>query len=212
MFDEGAGDYDSDTFQVQLDSAGAEMSFEARRQGIFGSLRMVSEHQDAAFDLITLAVNGPASINRQPSASAPSFSPKSSPTSANLPGSPSAAAQMLRAPSVFEALRHQGKRGPHDASGSKRLPQASKKCLKGAYPIDNLGSCSSISVTLLSLQVDQARHRLHPAPPGPLEQVMLDHVKAAAKKLLSIEPPLWAWARGSPFPVTTNNLVLYNSC
>ncbi|WP_170950425.1 hypothetical protein [Mesorhizobium sp. WSM3864] len=52
-------------------------------------------------------------------------------------------------------------------------------------------------MTLLSLQVDK-RHRLHPAPPGPLGQVMLDQVKAAAKKLLSIEPPLWACARGSP--------------
>lgn len=59
LFDEGAGDYDSDTFQVQLDDAGAEMIFDARRDGIYGSMRMLSERQDAAFDLIRLAVNRP---------------------------------------------------------------------------------------------------------------------------------------------------------
>ncbi|UVK49126.1 insulinase family protein (plasmid) [Mesorhizobium sp. AR07] len=59
LLDEGAGSYDSDTFQVQLDDAGAEMSFDARRDGIHGSMRMLSEHQDAAFDLIRLALNRP---------------------------------------------------------------------------------------------------------------------------------------------------------
>ncbi|CAH2404932.1 M16 family metallopeptidase [Mesorhizobium ventifaucium] len=59
LFDEGAGDYDSDTFQVQLDDAGAEMSFDARRDGIHGSMRMLSERQEAAFGLIRLAVNRP---------------------------------------------------------------------------------------------------------------------------------------------------------
>ncbi|MER8614357.1 pitrilysin family protein [Mesorhizobium sp. M1216] len=59
LFDEGAGDYDSDTFQVQLDDAGAEMSFDARRDGIYGSIRLLSEREDAAFDLFRLAVNRP---------------------------------------------------------------------------------------------------------------------------------------------------------
>lgn len=59
LFDEGAGDYDGDTFQVRLDHAGVEMSFSARRDGIFGSVRMLSERQGAAFDLIRLAVNRP---------------------------------------------------------------------------------------------------------------------------------------------------------
>ncbi|BCG97304.1 MULTISPECIES: hypothetical protein [unclassified Mesorhizobium] len=35
------------------------MSFKARRDGIYGSMRMVSERQDAAFDLIRLAENRP---------------------------------------------------------------------------------------------------------------------------------------------------------
>ncbi|NGO55984.1 M16 family metallopeptidase [Allomesorhizobium camelthorni] len=59
LFDEGAGDLDGDAFQVKLDDAGAEMSFEAQRDGIYGSMRMLSEQQDAAFDLLRLAVNRP---------------------------------------------------------------------------------------------------------------------------------------------------------
>lgn len=59
LFDEGAGDLDSDAFQVKLDDAGAEMSFDAQRDGTYGSMRMLSEGKDAAFDLLTLAVNRP---------------------------------------------------------------------------------------------------------------------------------------------------------
>jgi len=59
LFDEGAGDLDSDAFQVKLDDAGAEMSFDAQRDGTYGSMRMLSEEKDAAFDLLTLAVNKP---------------------------------------------------------------------------------------------------------------------------------------------------------
>ncbi|EHH10657.1 peptidase M16 [Mesorhizobium amorphae] len=59
LFDEGAGDFDSDAFQVKLDDAGAEMGFDAQRDGTYGSMRMLSEQKDAAFDLLTLAVNRP---------------------------------------------------------------------------------------------------------------------------------------------------------
>ncbi|WP_394890220.1 M16 family metallopeptidase [Mesorhizobium sp. AaZ16] len=59
LFDEGAGDLDSDAFQVKLDDAGAEMSLHAQRNGIYGSMRMLSEQQNAAFDLLRLAVNRP---------------------------------------------------------------------------------------------------------------------------------------------------------
>lgn len=59
LFDEGAGDLDSDAFQVKLDDAGAEMSFDAQRDGTYGSMRMLSEGKDAAFDLLMLAVNRP---------------------------------------------------------------------------------------------------------------------------------------------------------
>ena len=59
LFDEGAGDLDRDAFQVKLDDAGAEMDFYAQRDGIYGSMRMLSEQQNAAFDLLRLAVNRP---------------------------------------------------------------------------------------------------------------------------------------------------------
>ena len=59
LFDEGAGDLDSEAFQVKLDDAGVEMSFYAQRDGIYGSMRMLSEQQDAAFELLRLAVNRP---------------------------------------------------------------------------------------------------------------------------------------------------------
>ncbi|WP_353646034.1 pitrilysin family protein [Mesorhizobium sp. WSM2239] len=59
LFAEGAGDLDSDAFQVKLEDTGVEMSFEAQRDGIYGSMRMLSEQQDAALDLLRLAVNRP---------------------------------------------------------------------------------------------------------------------------------------------------------
>ncbi|WP_352812367.1 hypothetical protein [Mesorhizobium sp. M0293] len=36
LFDDGAGDLDSDAFQVTVDHSGAEMSFDAQRDGIYG--------------------------------------------------------------------------------------------------------------------------------------------------------------------------------
>ncbi len=58
LFDEGAGPLDSEAFQIKLD-AGAEMSFDATRDGIYGSMRMLAEQRDEAFDLLRLAVNEP---------------------------------------------------------------------------------------------------------------------------------------------------------
>ena len=45
LFDEGAGDLDSEAFQIRLDDAGAEMRFDAGRDGIYGSMRMLAEQQ-----------------------------------------------------------------------------------------------------------------------------------------------------------------------
>lgn len=59
LFDEGAGDMDSDTFQTKLDDAGAEMRFGAGRDTVFGSMRMLSEKRDEAFGLLELAINKP---------------------------------------------------------------------------------------------------------------------------------------------------------
>ena len=59
LFDEGAGDLDSNTFQEQLDDVGAEMSFNADDDRITGSVRMLADKRDAAAELLTLAVNQP---------------------------------------------------------------------------------------------------------------------------------------------------------
>ncbi|RUU59304.1 insulinase family protein, partial [Mesorhizobium sp. M2C.T.Ca.TU.009.01.2.1] len=59
LFDEGAGDLDSEAFQLKLDDAGAEMSFQAARDGTYGSMRMLSDQKDEAFGLLRLAVNSP---------------------------------------------------------------------------------------------------------------------------------------------------------
>jgi zinc protease len=59
LFDEGAGNLDSDAFQQKLDDAGAEMSFQAARDGTYGSMRMLSQQKDEAFGLLKLAVNQP---------------------------------------------------------------------------------------------------------------------------------------------------------
>ncbi|MBL8582002.1 MAG: insulinase family protein [Rhizobiaceae bacterium] len=59
LFDEGAGDLDSDTFQSRLDDAGAEMRFSAGQDTISGSMRMLANERREAFDLLALAVNKP---------------------------------------------------------------------------------------------------------------------------------------------------------
>lgn len=59
LFDEGAGDLDSETFQQKLDDVGAEMGFNADEDSITGSIRMLADKRDAAVELLALAVNKP---------------------------------------------------------------------------------------------------------------------------------------------------------
>ncbi len=59
LFDEGAGQLDSDAFQTKLDDAGAEMRFHAGRDAVSGSMRMLAEHKDEAFDLLRMAIVSP---------------------------------------------------------------------------------------------------------------------------------------------------------
>jgi zinc protease len=59
LFDEGAGDLDSEAFQIKLDDVGAEMGLDAARDGTYGSMRMLAEQRDGAFDLLRLAVTEP---------------------------------------------------------------------------------------------------------------------------------------------------------
>lgn len=59
LFDEGAGDLDSNAFQERLDDAGAEMSLTASFDAIYGSMRMIADQKDEAFPLLRLAVQSP---------------------------------------------------------------------------------------------------------------------------------------------------------
>jgi len=43
LFDEGAGDLDSNTFQTKLDEAGAEMSFNESNDAVGGAMRMLAD-------------------------------------------------------------------------------------------------------------------------------------------------------------------------
>ncbi len=59
LFDEGAGDLESEAFQIRLDDAGAETSFNANRDTLYGSMRTLADQKDEAIELLTLAVNKP---------------------------------------------------------------------------------------------------------------------------------------------------------
>lgn len=59
LFDEGAGELDADAFQERLDEVGAEMSFNATRDAVYGEMRMLEEGSEDAFELLRLAVNTP---------------------------------------------------------------------------------------------------------------------------------------------------------
>lgn len=59
LFDEGAGDIQSQAFQARLDDLGAEMAFTANRDRMLGNMRVLADNRDAAFDLLALAVQKP---------------------------------------------------------------------------------------------------------------------------------------------------------
>lgn len=59
LFDEGAGELDSEEFQTRLDDAGAEMRFNAGRDAVSGSMRMLAETRDEAFELLRMAIGQP---------------------------------------------------------------------------------------------------------------------------------------------------------
>ena len=52
LFDEGAGDLDANAFQERLDDAGAEMRFDASRDYVYGSMRMLADQKDEALELL----------------------------------------------------------------------------------------------------------------------------------------------------------------
>jgi zinc protease len=59
LLDEGSGDLDSKTFHERLDRRAIELSFSATRDYFRGSLRMLKENRDEAFDLLRLSLTSP---------------------------------------------------------------------------------------------------------------------------------------------------------
>lgn len=59
LFDEGAGDLDSNAFQARLDDSGAEMGISEGRDSISGAMRTLAERKDEAFELLRLAIEKP---------------------------------------------------------------------------------------------------------------------------------------------------------
>ncbi|MBP0616710.1 M16 family metallopeptidase [Jiella mangrovi] len=59
LLDEGAGDIRSADFQAKLDDLGVSMSFDAGYDNFTGSFRTITEFEDEAFDLLSLALTKP---------------------------------------------------------------------------------------------------------------------------------------------------------
>ncbi|WP_433994453.1 M16 family metallopeptidase [Bradyrhizobium canariense] len=59
LLDEGSGDLDSKTFHERLDRRAIELSFSASRDYFRGSLRMLKDTRDEAFDLLRMSLTSP---------------------------------------------------------------------------------------------------------------------------------------------------------
>ena len=59
LLDEGAGEFDSQAFQTRLEDLAIRLSFDAGRDGFYGSLRTLTENRDEAFRLMKLALTEP---------------------------------------------------------------------------------------------------------------------------------------------------------
>src|ERR1700688_3195025 len=56
LLDEGSGDLDSKTFHERLDRRAIELSFSSARDNFRGSLRMLRDNRDEAFDLLRMSL------------------------------------------------------------------------------------------------------------------------------------------------------------
>jgi zinc protease len=59
LLDEGSGDLDSTTFHERLDRRAIELSFGASRDYFRGSLRMLRDNKDEAFELLRMSLTSP---------------------------------------------------------------------------------------------------------------------------------------------------------
>ena len=64
LLDEGSGDLDSKTFHERLDRRAIELSFNSTRDTFRGSLRMLKDNKDEAFDLLRMSLSSPISTTR----------------------------------------------------------------------------------------------------------------------------------------------------
>jgi zinc protease len=59
LLDEGAGDLDSNTFHERLERRAIDLNFNSTRDYFRGSLRMLRDNRDEAFDLLRMALTSP---------------------------------------------------------------------------------------------------------------------------------------------------------
>jgi zinc protease len=59
LIDEGSGDLDSQTFHERLDRRAIDLSFSSTRDHFRGSLRMLKDDKDEAFDLLRMSLTSP---------------------------------------------------------------------------------------------------------------------------------------------------------
>src|SRR5204863_1296574 len=59
QIDEGSGDLDSKTFHERLDRRAIELGFSSSRDYFRGSLRMLKDNKEEAFELLHLALTSP---------------------------------------------------------------------------------------------------------------------------------------------------------
>nr|WP_233287400.1 pitrilysin family protein [Bradyrhizobium oropedii] len=59
LLDEGSGDLDSKTYHERLERRAIELSFAANRDQFRGSLRMLKDNKDEAYDLLRMALTSP---------------------------------------------------------------------------------------------------------------------------------------------------------
>ena len=69
LLDEGSGDLDSKTFHERLERRAIELSFSSTRDTFRGSLRMLKDNKDEAFDLLQHGADL-AAFRRRPTSSA----------------------------------------------------------------------------------------------------------------------------------------------
>src|SRR5712675_2740443 len=59
LLDEGSGDLDSKTYHERLERRAIELSFSSTRDNLRGSLRMLKDNKDEAFDLLRMSLTSP---------------------------------------------------------------------------------------------------------------------------------------------------------